>query len=190
MRNDKGIVVVIEGPSGVGKDTLINELIASNPQLFEKVISVTTRAMREGESQGNPYDFVSNAEFEDMLNRNEIFEHTTRHGTYRGMRKNNFDKIINAKKIPLKDCDEIGLDALKKLYPGKVFSIFITAPKEHIHARLINRGDDDNSIRVRMQDYDDKMSKTKYYDKVVQNIELQTATNEVLDHIRTFYERV
>ena len=98
MRNDKGIVVVIEGPSGVGKDTLINELIASNTQLFEKAISVTTRAMREGESQGNPYDFVSNAEFEDMLNRNEIFEHTTRHGTYRGMRKNNFDKIINAKK--------------------------------------------------------------------------------------------
>ena len=91
----KKSIVIIEGPSGVGKDTIINELIKRYPEKFGKPINATTRAMRENESQNNPYLFLSEEEFFKKRASGDIFEHTMRHGTYRGMQKSSFDNIIN-----------------------------------------------------------------------------------------------
>ena len=80
-------IVIIEGPSAVGKDTIINELIRRYPDRFGKPINATTRPMRENESQNNPYLFLSDEEFIAMRKSGDIFEHTKRS---RSWRENNY----------------------------------------------------------------------------------------------------
>ena len=185
--NQKQIIVVIDGPSGVGKDAIISGLIKRYPHLFSKAQSSTNRPMRPNESQGNPYFFISTKDFENGIATGEIFEHTTRHGTYRGMSKHIFDKILENEKIPLKDCDHIGLNALRKIYPGKIIGIFVNAPKEMIIARLLERDKNDTTIDARIADYDTFVETKKHFDHEVQNIELEKAIDDVIKLIENFY---
>ena len=76
MKNDKGLIIVIEGPSGVGKDAIVSGLKQKYAGMFEKVPSTTTRPMRENESQGNPYFFVDEPTFKELYNSGDIFEYT------------------------------------------------------------------------------------------------------------------
>ena len=154
FENNKGIIVVLEGPSGVGKDSIMNRLIELYPNNFERVISTTTRAMRQYESQGNPYYFVTDDEFNRLVDTGVIFEQTERHGTKRGMSKTAFDNILNHKKVPIKDCDKVGLKALKNLYGNKVFGVFITAPKDELINRLIGRGEPNIEKRIQRYEYE------------------------------------
>ena len=188
MRNDKGIVVAIEGPSGVGKDTVIKGLINTYPNMFKKVPSTTTREMRVGESQGDPYFFVDEPTFKKMIESGEVFEHTIRHGQYRGMSLNHFDNIISQGIIPLKDCDKVGLDALRGVYGDRVFSIFITCPKEEIEKRLIGRGDSGEDLKTRLNNFDEYIKNQVYFDTVVENIDLSKAVADVYNKIMDFYE--
>lgn len=190
FENNKGIIVVVEGPSGVGKDTIMNGLIEKYPESFERVISTTTREMRFYESQGNPYYFVDDAEFERLVKSGVIFEQTERHGTKRGMTKTAFDDILNKKKIPIKDCDKVGLNALKKLYGNKVFGVFVMAPKQEIEHRLISRGDKPEDVKVRLQNYDEFINQAEFYDVVVQNTNIDKAMSDVFDKIVEYYEKM
>ena len=185
--NEKKIIVVIDGPSGVGKDTIIASLIEKHPHLFKKAQSTTTRPMRPNETQGNPYFFVSKDEFEKGIKNGEFFEHTTRHGSYRGMSKHLFDTILEEGKIPLKDCDHIGLNALRKEYPGKVLGIFVNAPKEVIIERLIGRDEGDETLNARIADYDTYVKTSKHFDHEVQNLDVEDAAKEVISLIERFY---
>lgn len=187
MTNEKGIIIVIEGPSGVGKDTIVKQLVEKYPNTFEKTPSLTTREMRKDESQGKPYYFVDEKSFIESLEKGEIFEYTLRHGQYRGMSKKYFDAVINRGLFPVKDCDKIGLDALRKVYPGKIFSIFLTCPKEQIEKRLIGRGTTGEDLRIRLENYDEYVKQAVYYDTTIENIDLEVATKQVYDEIMKFY---
>lgn len=178
-------IVIIEGPSGVGKDTIINELVKRYPKLFGKPINATTRSMRENESQNNPYLFLSEQEFLKMRKNGEIFEHTIRHGTYRGMRKSSFDEIINSGRIAIRDCDINGLNAIKKLYGNRVISIFLTAPKEEIKKRFLSRNEPSESMTTRLKDYDEYIKFAKDFDYVIENINMEDTINEILKIINT-----
>ena len=188
MANDGKVIIVFDGPSGVGKDTIISKLIERYPKLFIKAASTTTRPMRDGESQGNPYYFVSDDEFMLKVRSGEIFEHTTRHGTYRGMSKQIFDDIIKSGKIPLKDCDYIGLNALRKAYPGKVVGIFLTAPKEMIIQRLLARDKNDETLIARIADYDSFVKTSVHFDYVIQNIDIEKTVQDVIQKIEEFFK--
>lgn len=177
----KETIVIIEGPSGVGKDTIINELIRRYPARFGKPINATTRPMRENESQNNPYLFLSDEEFIKMRESGEIFEHTKRHGTYRGMRKSSFNEIINSGRIALRDCDILGLHAIKQEYPNQVLSIFLTAPKEEIEKRMISRNEPKESMKLRLKDYDLYVKNAKYFDYVINNITIDDTINQILN---------
>lgn len=179
----KQLIVIIDGPSGVGKDTIINELIRRYPKRFGKPINATTRGMRENESQGNPYLFISEEEFLRLRKTGDIFEQTIRHGTYRGMRKSSFDSILNENKIPLRDCDRFGLDAIKKIYGDIVISIFLTVPKEEIKNRLISRNEPIDSMNIRLKDYDTFIENAKYYDYEIENLDKEKTINKILEII-------
>lgn len=190
FENNKGIIVVLEGPSGVGKDSIMNRLIELYPNNFERVISTTTREMRQYESQGNPYYFVTDDEFNRLVDTGVIFEQTERHGTKRGMSKTAFDNILNHKKVPIKDCDKVGLKALKNLYGNKVFGVFITASKDSIAKRLTERGDNPEDVKVRLANYEDLLKQKEFYDVNVENTNLEKATLEVLNEIKKHYEKM
>lgn len=178
-------IIIIEGPSGVGKDTIINELITRYPDRFGRPINATTREMRENESQGNPYLFISEEEFLKLRKSGEIFEHTIRHGTYRGMRKSSFDEILNSGKIALRDCDKYGLKALKEVYGDKVFGIFLTVDKDIVKERLLSRNEPKESMVARLKDYDTFIKDAYYFDQVIENIELEETIKQILKVIDT-----
>jgi len=172
-------IVVIEGPSGVGKDTIIANLVKKYPGTYIKMPSITSRQMRSGERQGHPYFFVSKSEFEKKIKDGEVFEHTIRHDEYRGMSRRLIDDLLAKSLIPMKDCDMIGVNALKKNYPGKVFTIFVKASKDEIMRRLIKRGDNDADRKVRLDDYENKMAQEKYFDVSVENKDLNETVAKI-----------
>lgn len=176
-------ILIIEGPSGVGKDTIIDELIGRFPDKFGKPINTTTRPMRENESQNHPYLFLTEEEFLRRRATGEIFEQTIRHGTYRGMQKSSFQEILDSGRIAVRDCDKNGLDAIRKTFGDIVTSIFLTAPKEEIRKRLINRNEPADSMEKRLKDYDDYMENSKYFDFVIQNITIDDTINQIMDII-------
>ncbi|MBQ7974003.1 MAG: hypothetical protein IJ295_03565 [Clostridia bacterium] len=175
-------IVVIEGPSGAGKDTIIRTLTQRYPERFAKLVSVATRAMRPNESQGNPYHFVSNAEFDAMVASGDIFEYTMRHGEKRGMSEKYINELFTQKKIPLKDCNLIGVKALKSRFK-QVTTIFITADKNEIEQRLHRRGDALADIKVRMADYDECMKEAEHFDHVIINDNLEKTIDKILQII-------
>lgn len=176
----KNPIFIIEGPSGVGKDTIINEIIRRYPEKFGKPINACTRQMRENESQGNPYLFLSEEEFLKLRQSGEIFEHTIRHGSYRGMRKSSFDEIINNGKIALRDCDKYGLENIKKEYPGLVTGIFLTCDKELIRDRLISRNEPEESMKARLDDFDKCIKDKDYFDYIIENIDMEETIKNIL----------
>lgn len=190
FENLKQIIVVLEGPSGVGKDSIMNGLIEKYPHIFSHVVSTTTREMRPYESQGNPYNFVSDMEFERLLKEGVIFEHTERHGTKRGMSRKAFDDILLDGKIPIKDCDKVGLKALKGVYGNRVFGVFIVAPKEEVKRRLIDRGDEGLDLETRLANYNEHLKQAKFYDVAVENIDLNKAIDDVFNAIMKQYEKL
>lgn len=173
-------IIIIEGPSGVGKDTIINELIARYPNKFGRPINATTRKMRENESQGNPYLFISEEEFFALRQTGEIFEQTIRHGSYRGMRKSSFDEILDSGKIALRDCDKFGLKSLKDEYGDIVMGIFLTCDKKLIKDRLISRNEPEESMNVRLEDYDKCIKDAYYFDYIVDNNEINSTIEQIL----------
>ena len=173
-------ILIIEGPSGVGKDTIMDTLIERYPDKFGKPINACTRQMRQNERQGNPYLFMSEEEFLKLRKSGEIFEHTIRHGTYRGMRKSSFDEILNSGRTVLRDCDKFGFQALKEVFPGQVLGIFLTCDKETIKNRLINRNEPEDSMIARLNDYDNCMKDAYFYDILIDNYDLENTINQIL----------
>jgi len=180
-------IIIIEGPSGVGKDTIIDTIIKRYPDQFEKPINATTRKMRPNETQGNPYLFLSEQEFMDLRKTGEIFEHTIRHGTYRGMRKSSFEGILKSGKIAIRDCDKYGFKALKEIYPDKVVGIFLTCDKDTIKNRLLNRDEPLESMTARLNDYDNCIKDAYYYDYVIENVDIDQTINQILEIIKSNY---
>jgi guanylate kinase len=178
MEKQNNKIVVIEGPSGAGKDSIINGLIELYPHKYEKIISMTTREMREFEKPGNPYHFVTDIEFDKMLKSGDIFEHTIRHGTKRGMSERYITDILKKNKTALKDCDIVGVRALRKRF-NNVITVFITADKKDIEKRMRSRGDREEDIKIRLADYDKYMKNIKYYDYIVKNEDLKKAIENV-----------
>ena len=178
-------IIIIEGPSGVGKDTIIDLLINRYPNKFGRPVNATTRPMRENESQGHPYLFINEEEFKQLRKTGEIFEETVRHGTYRGMRKSSFNEIINAGKIALRDCDRFGLEALKKEYPDQVIGLFLTCDKEDIKARLESRKEPIESMKIRLADYDKYIKDAKYFDYIINNKDIENTISQILNIIES-----
>lgn len=174
-------ILIIEGPSGVGKDTIMDTLIARYPDKFGKPINATTRAMRPNESQGKPYLFMSEEEFLALRKSGEIFEHTIRHGTYRGMRKSSFDEILNSGKVALRDCDKYGFMALKEEYPNQVAGIFLTCDKDTIRERLQSRNEPLDSLTARLKDYDNCIKDAYFYDYIIENTDLERTIEQILN---------
>lgn len=182
MANKKDIVI-IEGPSGVGKDTIIDEIIRRYPNKFARPINATTRPMRDNESQGHPYLFLTEKEFLDLRQKGEIFEHTIRHGSYRGMRKSSFDEIHSKNMIAIRDCDKYGLNALKILFGDRVIGIFLTCDKKTIEERLVGRNESKESLEIRLRDYDDCMKDAFYFDHTIENTEINNTIDQIMNII-------
>lgn len=142
LRPAPPLLVVISGPSGVGKDTVIRRMQELGvPCHF--VVTATTRPQRKHEVDGRDYHFLSTAEFEDMIARDELLEHALVYGQYKGIPKAHVRDALASGKDVIMRLDVQGAATVRRLVPDAV-TIFLTASSEQeLLRRLRSRKTED-----------------------------------------------
>lgn len=188
----KGSIIIISGPSGVGKKTIIDQFIHNEQLNLCYSISMTTREPREGEVNGVDYYFVSNEEFNDAIKNNKLLEWaefaTNKYGT---PIERLYEKINEGKNVIL-EIEVVGaMDVMAKLDKSEYFSIFIIPPSiEELKRRLLNRNTESiEKINKRIERAKVEITTTKNYDYVVLNDDATRAMTEITEIIKKEIEK-
>ncbi len=181
--NNRGKLIVISGPSGVGKTTICNELIARRKDTVYS-ISATSRRKRKGEKNGREYFFLSEKEFKEWIREGRFAEYAIVHGNYYGTPKQFLEENLKNGINVLMDIDVQGAKKLMPLYPDGIY-IFVMPPDfEELQRRLLKRNTDDkNEIESRLETARKEMEYLNDYRFVVKNDQLEDTINEILEII-------
>jgi guanylate kinase len=166
---DTSLVIVISGPSGVGKDAILNRM-KEKGYPFEFMVTVTTRKKRTSERDQVDYHFISENEFQDLLNQNGLLEWAQVYGNWYGVPKAPVkDALTRHKDIVIK-VDVQGAATIKKILPEALF-IFVAPPSfEELSNRLTRRSTESASdLEVRLQKASHEMEQICNFDYVVMN---------------------
>ena len=177
------MIYIITGPSGVGKNTIINEL--SNHINIHFSVSHTTREKRQGEVDGKDYFFVSEEEFKNLIDKNFFIEFEQYGDAFYGTGK---DQIKNKKEVILLDLEVNGATKLLKQYPHFI-GIFIDIDNNSLKERLKIRGHDNSFIQERMKLANLQREKKHLYNFNIKNVDLNTSVKEIIDIIYDLEER-
>ncbi len=179
----KPLLIVISGPSGSGKGTLCSMLRQALPDLAYSV-SVTTRHPRPGEQNGVDYFFISDDEFQRMIDRGEFLEWAEVYGHRYGTACSTVDSQLQAGRDVLLEIDVQGGQNVKRLFPDALL-IFIEPPSlQELDARIIHRGTEDTlDRRVRVSCALSEIQAARSYDHVIINGRLEIALAELLEII-------
>jgi guanylate kinase len=169
------LLVVISGPSGVGKDSVLRGLREQGLP-FRFVPTMNTRPKRSDEVDGVDYFFVTTAEFVTLLEQGELLEHAVVYGDYKGIPKKPIREALNSGQDVVLRVDVQGAATLKRLIPQAIF-IFLTTPtEEELVQRLLNRKTESpESLRIRIATAREEMQRIPEFDYVVINRDDQLA---------------
>ena len=175
-----GSLIVLTGPSGVGKDTVLRELFDIDPQL-EYCVSYTTRAPRPGEIEGVSYFFVDEPEFRSMIDRGEFFEWSTVYGEFKGRTFETVNRSIASGKDTVIKIDVQGAEKVRARSGLKGIYIFLLPPSlDALEERLIERGTEDAaSLRARRERAVAELALKDTYDHQVVNDDARRAAEEI-----------
>ena len=179
-QKEKGLLIVVSGPSGAGKDSIINEVLKKKETNAWVSISMTSRQPRGQEENGKDYFFVTREEFEENIQKGNLLEYAEYNGNYYGTPKHKIDEYLD-KGIDVILIIEIqGALQIKELIPEALF-IFIMPPSmEELKKRLVNRGtDSEDKIISRFKTAYQEINEVTKYNYVVINDELDKATDKV-----------
>jgi guanylate kinase len=167
------IVFIVSAPSGSGKSTLVSRLLQADPRLRFSV-SYTTRAPRGVEKEGESYHYISRAEFEERVARDEFLEHAEVFGNYYGTHRSCLEAARAAGADLVLDIDVQGARQLKERIPDAV-TIFILAPsREILERRLRARSEDSEQvIQRRLREAAEEIRNYRRYDYVLINREVE-----------------
>ena len=181
---NKGSALIISGPSGSGKDTILKKVFEKMPEL-KFSISTITRDMRPGEVEGEKYNFISREEFEDRLSRNMFLEHNVFVGNYYGTPREPVDFVLENGGEIIIEVDVNGAANIRKNLE-KTVSIFIMPPSfEVLKARLSGRGtDSEEMVNKRLNEALAEIARADEYDYIVVNDKLDEAVNDVITIIK------
>jgi len=180
----RGAIIVISGPSGVGKSTICKQVIERFDNVYLSV-SVTTREKKAGEQEGKDYFFVSHDEFRKQINAKNFLEYAEVFGNLYGTPKDKTEQALNAGKIVLLEIDVQGAQQVKKIYPDARL-IFIMPPKHReLEKRIVGRGrDDEKDVEKRLAGAGLEIAAGwQHYDFMVINDKLEQAVEEVVQII-------
>ena len=184
-------VIILTAPSGAGKTSITQFLLANYPQLAFSV-SATTRAPRGAEQDGVDYHFISPAAFEGHINQNDFLEYEMVYeGLYYGTLKSELDRIWAQGKTPVLDIDVKGAIAIQEQLGNQALSIFILPPSiEALKDRLASRNtESEDKIQMRLDKAAYELSLSDQFNAVVKNEVLDTACKETAAFIQGFISK-
>lgn len=187
----KGLLIVLSGPSGVGKGTVRKALFEQEHIDLAYSISMTTRAKRAGEQEGVDYFFRTREEFEALIQKGEMLEYAEYVGNYYGTPMQYVQETLEQGKDVFLEIEVQGAMQVRKKFPEGVF-IFLTPPDlRELKSRIIGRGTDDPSvIDQRMQKAVEEIEMMSCYDYAVVNDQVTRAVASIQNIIETEHLRV
>lgn len=163
------MLVVVSGPSGVGKSTVVAELARRRPQVVP-IVTATTRERREGEIDGVHYHFLGEDEFEALIARDGLLEHANNHGHWYGTPVDQVRGILAAGRDAILTISPEGARNVRRLVPDALLVFVMPPTMEDLAERLRNRGSESAaSIARRRRDAERWMAESGDYDYVVVN---------------------
>ena len=177
-------VLVVTGPSGAGKGTLIHELVARVPEI-EVTVSATTRERRRAEEDGREYWFLSDADFTERVERGEFLEYVEYVSGHRyGTLRSELDRIAANGHVPLLELETVGALRVKHQVPGAV-TIFISARVDELEHRLRERATESSGeIHERIELARKQLEQAGEFDHVIENDDLERAVGELTTLVR------
>ncbi len=184
---DRGILMIITGPGGAGKDTVLQKAVARSEDVVVAV-SHTTRPMRPGEQEGVHYFFVNHEQFLEMMAQGKFLEDTKRGSNYYGVGRDQVQDHLDAGKNVLLILDIDGSKTVKELCPEAVFVFLMPPSSAERKRRLVARGDDAEHIEFRLKAAEEEIDfglKSGIYDYFVFNVEVDKTVGRLLGILNT-----
>jgi len=174
-----GNVFMVVAPSGAGKSSLVNALLARDPTLCLSV-SCTTRAPRSGETEGKDYRFVSKTQFDAMLQQQLLLEWAEVHGNFYGTPRDKIDQAVAFGQDILLEIDWQGARQVKRLFPEAI-GVFILPPSiATLRERLTQRGQDEDAvIERRIEAASEEISHAPEFEYVIINQDFSIALTQL-----------
>ncbi|HRX91301.1 MAG TPA: guanylate kinase [Candidatus Izemoplasmatales bacterium] len=183
--NERGLLVVMSGPSGVGKGTIRKALFQIPDNNFCYSVSMTTRKPREGERDGIDYFFVSREEFEQHIKNGEMLEYAEFVGEYYGTPRSFIEKKLSEGKEVIMEIEVQGALQVREKMPEAVFIFIVPPSKQALYDRLIKRGTEANDvIQKRIVKAEREFILAYKYDYIVVNDDVENAADRIYAIIR------
>lgn len=180
------MLIVISGPSGSGKGTIIKEVLKNMPDLIYS-ISYTTRPKREGEIDGKDYFFIDNDKFKELIEKDFFLEWAKVYDYYYGTSKDFVLNKLNEGKDVILEIEIQGAQKIREIYDKKnVVFIFIAPPDfDELKRRILNRkrGESDEEIKKRMNFAKKELEESKNYDYIVINDNINKTSKKISEII-------
>ena len=179
MDIDKGLLIVLSGPSGVGKGTVCAALRTTMPELIYSV-SATTRLRREGEREGVNYFFKTEKEFQTMIEQDELLEWAEYVGNYYGTPRSFVEETLAQGKDVVLEIEVQGALKVKDKFPEGIF-VFLAPPDlDELRNRIVGRGTEtEDTINTRMNVAKEEIELIEHYNYVVVNDEVGLACGRI-----------
>ncbi len=192
-RKNYPLLIVISGPSGVGKDTIARLVIESRAEAFYFVVTATTRPPRPGEIDGQDYIFLSSDQFAEMIESNELLEYAIVYNDYKGIPKQQIREALASGRDVIMRVDVQGAATIRKLVPNAITIFLTTNSEEELVARLRERKSETaEGLNLRIATARQEMKRIHEFDYWIINAEEQqdTAVNQILSIITAAHCRV